>query len=134
MKCAFQFQMSTNVFVMIIHLMLFKRMFGDRNVHKIFSALNFAVICVKPFTSNRTTFSVSFFNAEWKIITHHLWLHSNPHITLTDWLTGSIHKWYLFPNVSISYNSVSYFHFYVICSYFQQETKFWLIHLCFKDV
>ena len=34
-----------------------KRMFGDRNVHKTFSALNLTIICIKPFTSNNTTFS-----------------------------------------------------------------------------
>ena len=29
-----------------------KRMFGDRNVHKVFSALNFSIIFIKPFSSN----------------------------------------------------------------------------------
>ena len=38
--------------------------------------------------------------------------------TIEHWQTdpSSIHKWYSFPNASISYNSaVSYFNFYVIC-------------------
>ena len=32
----------------------------DWNVHMIFSALNLTIICIKPFTLNNTTFSVSF--------------------------------------------------------------------------
>ena len=31
----------------------------DRNVHDIFSALNLAVVCIKPFTCNSTTFSLT---------------------------------------------------------------------------
>ena len=39
------------------YLIPLKRMFGDRNVHKTFSALNLTIICIKPFTSNNRTFS-----------------------------------------------------------------------------
>ena len=32
------------------------------NMHKIFSALNLTIICIRPFTCNNTIFSVSFLN------------------------------------------------------------------------
>ena len=31
------------------------RMFGDRNMHEVFSALNFSIIFIKPFFSNLIT-------------------------------------------------------------------------------
>ena len=34
----------------------------DGNMHKIFSVLNFTIICIKNFTCNNTTFSISFLN------------------------------------------------------------------------
>ena len=55
MKWAFHIQMS-NCF-RNQYLIRLKRMFGDRNVHKTFSAVNLTIICIKPFTSNYTTFS-----------------------------------------------------------------------------
>ena len=51
--------------------------FDDRNVREYLSVLNFTVICVKPFTSNSTTFSVSFLNEI-------LFLHVFLNITITD--------------------------------------------------
>ena len=48
---------------------------------------------------------------------------------MEHWLAGtpSVHNWYPFPNVCVSYNYVggyvSFCYFY-----FQQEIKFWLIH------
>ena len=45
-----------------------------------------------------------------------------------DWLSKYSEYVFLFPNASIPYNSVlSYFQVYYF--YFQQELKFWLIHL-----
>ena len=32
-----------------------EKMFGYRNVHKVFSALNFSIICIKTLTSNLIT-------------------------------------------------------------------------------
>ena len=32
-----------------------KKMFGDRNVHKVFSVLNFSIIFINPFTPNLIT-------------------------------------------------------------------------------
>ena len=65
-------------------------MFDDRNMHKYFTVLNFAIICIKPFICNNTIFSVSFLN---EILLLHVFL--NTTITdlylkldriLTDWL------------------------------------------------
>lgn len=49
------------------YFMSLKRMVSHRNVNKTFSALNFTITCIKHFTSNNTTFLVSFLNAEWDI-------------------------------------------------------------------
>ena len=54
MKSAFHFQMSTIVFVIDIPCPS-KDTFGDRNIHKVFSALSFSIIFIKPFTSNLIT-------------------------------------------------------------------------------
>ena len=53
-KWAFHFQMSIIVFIINI-LCASQRILGDRNLHKAFSALNFAIILIKSFTSNLIT-------------------------------------------------------------------------------
>ena len=78
------------------YFMPFKRMFRDSNVHKMFSALNSAIIYIKPFISKNTTFSsVSILNIEWSIISplnKHFVLNTSSLTSFktsknTDWLT-----------------------------------------------
>ena len=103
--------------------MPFERMFGESNVPKISSALNWMIIYVKPFTStdDNMAFWVSFLNAEWNIISPFSFKHiitDSIQYFIEYWQTdlAIIHKWYSFPNALISYNSVGYFNFYVISS------------------
>ena len=56
------------------NFMPLNRMFGDINIYKIFSVLNLTITCLNSFTSNKTTFSVSFFKCWMK---HHLTITSS---------------------------------------------------------
>ena len=122
------------------YFMSLKRMFGDRNVHKTFSALNLTIICIKPFTSNNTTFSSILLKCWMKhyfSIKHCLLNTSSLFWTAfktwlnTDWLTqqafiSDIPSSQMHSSPTTD-NSVSSFNFYVICTFNN-------IHLCIKDV
>ena len=108
-------------------------LFGNRNVHKLFSALNFTIICLKPFTSNSTSkdnhFSILFkcWMKNYFSIHKHFLLNTSltvfetsySHITLTDW--DSIYKWCFCSNASIFFNFASFLLFMLFVATFNRK-------------
>ena len=133
--CSFLEYYSYKIIFVYIILCISKRcLVHDTNVRKVFPALNLTIIFIKFITCIITQPLICNMFFQWNIISPLNFFKKTRHALIafktwwiSDWLTdwhskhSWVHKWYSFPNVSISYNSVTSYFSYVYL-YFQYWT------------